>query len=129
MLVIIQVVLLDFGPEYLNLKYPRSLYSTELVNRLTGHFAIKKPVLGSSAPNKPNSNPESSAEIDDDALCLDWYNSDLYLKISKDNFMVAEPFFKEVRHGSSVVSTITGCNSIGCQQGAFPGYRVLVKRQ
>ena len=46
-LVIIQVVLLDFGPEYLNLKYSRSLYSTEPVNRLTGHFAIKKPVLGS----------------------------------------------------------------------------------
>ena len=46
-LVIIQVVLLDFGPEYLNLKYTRYLYITEPVNRLTGHFAILKPVLGS----------------------------------------------------------------------------------
>ena len=62
---------------------------------------------------------EEEPEIDDDALCLDWYNSDLYLKISKDNFMVAEPFFKEVRHGSCVVSTITGCNSVGCRLGAF----------
>ena len=59
---------------------------------------------------------EEEPEIDEGALCLDWYNnsrnlktcrenskccslsrynSDLFLKIAKDNFMVAEPFFKE----------------------------------
>ena len=38
---------------------------------------------------------EEEPEIDEGALCLDWYNSDLFLKISKENFMVAEPFFKE----------------------------------
>ena len=38
---------------------------------------------------------EEEPEIEEGALCLDWYNSDLFLKIAKDNFMVAEPFFKE----------------------------------
>ena len=38
---------------------------------------------------------EEEPEIDEGAVCLDWYNSDLFLKIAKDNYMVAEPFFKE----------------------------------
>ena len=38
---------------------------------------------------------EDEPEIDENALCLDWYNSDLSLRISKEGFMVAEPFFKD----------------------------------
>ena len=45
--------------------------------------------------NEPFVVTENEPVIRDDLLCLDWYNSDLTLKISEDNFMVGEPFYKE----------------------------------
>jgi heterogeneous nuclear ribonucleoprotein U-like protein 1 len=38
---------------------------------------------------------EDEPDIDENAICLDWFNSDLSLRISKEGYMVAEPFFKE----------------------------------
>ena len=38
---------------------------------------------------------EDEPEIDESSVCLDWFNSDLSLRISKEGFMVAEPFFKD----------------------------------
>ncbi len=38
---------------------------------------------------------EDEPFIKQEVVCLDWFNSDLFLRISKENFMVAEPFFKD----------------------------------
>ncbi len=38
---------------------------------------------------------EDEPEIDGDFLCLDWYNSDLNLKIDRESLCAAEPFYKE----------------------------------
>ena len=38
---------------------------------------------------------EDEPEIDESLVCLDWYNSELSLKIEKDNLMVAEPLYKD----------------------------------
>ncbi len=38
---------------------------------------------------------EDEPEIDEDLLCLDWFNSDLNLKIDKSDLVTAEPFYKE----------------------------------
>ena len=35
---------------------------------------------------------EDEPEIPDDFICLDWFNSDLTMKINKENFSAAEPF-------------------------------------
>ena len=35
---------------------------------------------------------EDEPEIPNDFMCLDWQNSDLTLKINKENFLAAEPF-------------------------------------
>ena len=35
---------------------------------------------------------EDEPEIADDFICLDWFNSDLTMKINKENFSTAEPF-------------------------------------
>ena len=38
---------------------------------------------------------EDEPEIDDSLFCLDWYNSDLSLKIDKATLMSAEPLYKD----------------------------------
>ncbi len=38
---------------------------------------------------------EDEPEIEADLLCLDWYNSDLNLRIDRDDLCTAEPFFKD----------------------------------
>ena len=38
---------------------------------------------------------EDEPEIDDSFFCLDWYNSDLSLKIDKATLMSAEPLYKD----------------------------------
>ena len=45
--------------------------------------------------NEPFVVVEDEPEIADDAVCLDWFNSDLSLKISKEDFATGEPFFKD----------------------------------
>jgi hypothetical protein len=38
---------------------------------------------------------EDEPEIEDGLVCLDWFSSDLSLKIDKETLMTGEPFFKE----------------------------------
>lgn len=38
---------------------------------------------------------EDEPEIDESITCLDWYNSDMNLKITKEDMMTAEPFWKD----------------------------------
>lgn len=37
---------------------------------------------------------EDEPEIEENVFCLDWFNSDLNLKINKEDLMTAEPYFK-----------------------------------
>ena len=45
--------------------------------------------------NEPFVVVEDEPEIDEDTVCLDWFNSDLSLKINKEDFVTGEPFYKE----------------------------------
>ena len=38
---------------------------------------------------------EDEPEVDDALVCLDWFNSDLNLKINKEDMVTAEPFHKD----------------------------------
>ena len=45
--------------------------------------------------NEPFVVVEDEPDIPEDAVCLDWQNSDLSLKINKEDLVTGEPFFKE----------------------------------
>ena len=34
-------------------------------------------------------------DIDESVMCLDWFNSDLSMRIDKSNMMMGEPFHKD----------------------------------
>lgn len=45
--------------------------------------------------NEPFVVVEDEPEVPEDKLALDWFNSDLTLKVSKEDFLTGEPFFKD----------------------------------
>ena len=85
-------------------KEPEATNGDEAMDKSEEAAGDAKPVEGGDERKgikrkRPEEEPfvvvEDEPEIDESLVCLDWYNSDLSLKIEKDNLMVAEPLFRD----------------------------------